>query len=842
MADVAHDASGPASPKPDEIAPQQASRPDSPDRGKLRVFISYSRDDLYFADQLNAALDICGFECFIDREGISGGEDWKRRLGNLIRDADTVVFVLSPTSARSEICAWEVEEAARLGKRILPVVCRQLKGASPPPRLRDLNYIFFYEDPKVSDSGFGTGLAKLVVALNTDFDWLREHTRYLQRATEWDRGGRPANRLLSGDDIAEAKAWVARRPKNAPEPTALHLDFIRASEEEAEARSSAQRKQLEAVAAAQAERGMALKKAEDAQRKRATMARIRNIALVAVSIFAVLAGWLYRNAEQQRTVAEEQRALAEEQRIVAEEQKEHANQILADATDIFAQVQSQMDTETKKRVVAVFQRGADHGDVPSMRNLGISYFNGYGVTQDYAKAREWYEKAAEKGEKVAMLGLALLYANGQGGTQDYAKAREWLEKAAEKGDASAMYSLGALYANGQGGTQDYIQAREWYEKAADKGNARAMVNLGVLNANGQGGQQDYAKAREWYEKAADKDNASAMFYLGLLYANGEGVTRDYAKAREWYEKAADKDDADAMGYLGWLYDTGQGVARDYVKARKWYEKAADKDNASAMFNLGLLYANGEGVTQDYAKAREWYEKAADKGNAIAMVNLGLIYAHGQGVTQDYAKAREWYEKAADKGDASAMGNLGLIYAHGQGVTQDYTKAREWYEKAADKGDAEAKANLEKLPIMEANGAGRYAEALQLQETLAARVEAVETERAGKPGEETEQALISVTWYALLAREFTKALTVADRAHALLPDDLSIETNRAHALMFLERGEEAQALYLAYKGKPVSEQDAKLWERVIAEDFAEFRKAGLTHPMMADIEKALGVSP
>jgi hypothetical protein len=35
--------------------------------------------------------------------------------------------------------------------------------------------------------------------------------RYLQRATEWDKGGRPANRLLSGDDIAEAKAWVAQQ-------------------------------------------------------------------------------------------------------------------------------------------------------------------------------------------------------------------------------------------------------------------------------------------------------------------------------------------------------------------------------------------------------------------------------------------------------------------------------------------------------------------------------------------------------------------------------------------------------------------------------------------------------
>ena len=116
MADVAHDAPALVSPKPDEIVPQQAGRPDSPDRGKLRVFISYSREDLDFSDQLAAALDSSGFECFIDREGISGGEAWKRRLGDLISEADTVVFVLSPDSARSETCNWEVEEAARLSK------------------------------------------------------------------------------------------------------------------------------------------------------------------------------------------------------------------------------------------------------------------------------------------------------------------------------------------------------------------------------------------------------------------------------------------------------------------------------------------------------------------------------------------------------------------------------------------------------------------------------------------------------------------------------------------------------------------------------------------------------
>ena len=572
MADIAHDASGP-SPKPGDVAPQQASRPDSPEGDELRVFVSYSRDDLRLAGQLVAALNACGFECFIDREGISGGEKWKQRIGNLISEADTVVFMLSPASARSEICAWEVEEAARLGKRILPVNCRPLEGASPPPRLRDLNYVFLYEDPKVKDSGFGTGLKTLVASLNTDFDWLREHTRYLQRATEWDSGGRPANRLLSGDDIAEAKDWAARRPKSAPEPTSLHLDFIRASEEEAEARSSAQRKQLEAMAAAQAECQKALHEAEEAQRKRAT----------------------------------------------------------------------------------------------------------------------------------------------------------------------------------------------------------------------------------------NEGNAEAMFNLGLLYANGQGVTQDYVRAREWYEKAAEKGFPSAMGNLGVLYHNGQGVAQDYVRAREWYEKAAEKGFPRAMGNLGVLYHNDQGVAQDYAKAREWYEKAAANGNATAMLNLGQLYEEGWGVAQDYGKAREWYEKAADK------------------------------------GEPRAKAQLEQLPIRAAD-AGRYAEALQLQEALAVKVEEAETKREGNPAKETAQALQGVAWRALFAREFTKALTASDRAHALLPDDLGIETNRAHALMFVERGKESKALYLSHKGKPVSEEDAKLWERAIAEDFAEFRKAGLTHPMMADIEKELGVSP
>lgn len=39
------------------------------------------------------------------------------------------------------------------------------------------------------------------------------------------------------------------------------------------------------------------------------------------------------------------------------------------------------------------------------------------------------------------------------------------------------------------------------------------------------------------------------------------------------------------------------------------------------------------------------------------------------------------------------------------------------------------------------------------------------------------------------------------------------------------------------GKKISQVDGLLWEDVIAEDFTQLRKAGLDHPLMAEIEAA-----
>ena len=167
--------------------------------------MSYSRNDLEFADQVVAALEAFGFNLLIDRHDISGGEDWEKRLGTLIAEADTVVFLLSPSALQSKRCDWEIAETDRLSKRLLPVMIKPLGSTPVPERFQALNYIFFYPEPKAPGSGFGQGLADLVQALNTDLEWVREHTRLGQRAAEWQAGGQSENRLFSGVDIAAAK-------------------------------------------------------------------------------------------------------------------------------------------------------------------------------------------------------------------------------------------------------------------------------------------------------------------------------------------------------------------------------------------------------------------------------------------------------------------------------------------------------------------------------------------------------------------------------------------------------------------------------------------------------------
>jgi TIR domain-containing protein len=194
---------------------------------KLRIFISYSRkDSSAFADELMVGLELAGFAPFLDRTDIAAGEDWEARLGGLIEQSDTVLFVISPEAVKSERWMWELNRAIDLSKRLAPVVYKPVPERDFPEKLRRLNFVFFD-----GGAGFSGPLSQLAEGLRVDIDWIREHTQLGELARRWDRRGRPESLLLRGQDFDAAKVWIDAWKAPAPEITDTQRAFIEASEE-----------------------------------------------------------------------------------------------------------------------------------------------------------------------------------------------------------------------------------------------------------------------------------------------------------------------------------------------------------------------------------------------------------------------------------------------------------------------------------------------------------------------------------------------------------------------------------------------------------------------------------
>lgn len=188
---------------------------------KIRVFISYSRKDSAFVDQLEAALKARGFDTMIDRSEIYAFEDWWKRIEAVISRADTVVFVLSYDSAKSGVALREVAYAASINKRVAPIVFRRVEDSLVPDVLRRLNFIFFDEQEH-----FEANADQLAEAMQTDIGWIRQHTDYGEAARVWSARGRLDGLLLHSPVLEEAERWIEARPHRSLEPTPQIRSFI----------------------------------------------------------------------------------------------------------------------------------------------------------------------------------------------------------------------------------------------------------------------------------------------------------------------------------------------------------------------------------------------------------------------------------------------------------------------------------------------------------------------------------------------------------------------------------------------------------------------------------------
>jgi TPR repeat protein len=344
-----------------------------------------------------------------------------------------------------------------------------------------------------------------------------------------------------------------------------------------------------------------------------------------------------------------------------------------------------------------WNQAGDSGDANAKFQLGLMYQNGWGVVQDEAQCRWWFDAAAQLGHAQAQLAVAKLLE----AELNFQRALVLYEEVAGRGDPEACAALGQFYWLGLGCPKDDFLGLTWTLKAAEMGQSQALMSLGQWSA-----LESQRIIHACLNRAAYAGSPEAQCAMGLIYSEGKDVPKEMMQARDWFIDAAEQGDAKAQWNLALMLISGtEGVKKDLKRAFVLCQEAALQGFVPAQASLGILYAK----MKKPDKAAEWWRLAAEQGDPEAQFNLALAFSKGLGVVQDATLAVDWLARAAEQGVASAQSKLGLLYATGESVTLDPIEAHKWFVIASQNGDKAAKANvghselqLDPMQVAEAN--------------------------------------------------------------------------------------------------------------------------------------------
>jgi hypothetical protein len=121
------------------------------------LFLSYSRQDSPFADNLLDKLEGAGFQVWIDYQSLVPAKPWLEQICQGITDAEMVLLIVSRTSMASEYASLEIETAYELKKRVILII---LEAVELPEWLKTLEWVDFRKS-------FAKGMAELTRVLHS---------------------------------------------------------------------------------------------------------------------------------------------------------------------------------------------------------------------------------------------------------------------------------------------------------------------------------------------------------------------------------------------------------------------------------------------------------------------------------------------------------------------------------------------------------------------------------------------------------------------------------------------------------------------------------------------------
>ena len=403
------------------------------------------------------------------------------------------------------------------------------------------------------------------------------------------------------------------------------------------------------------------------------------------------------------------------------------------------------------------------------------------------------------------------------------------------------------------------------------GNARALTTVLVILEK-LGATRDVTSA-ERENRTIKFPRAPTMAEYDLLYAAAREKERQYYRAIvERHEETTD----DAVGSLIRTGDKfeSEGKFDDALKAycqqiAICVAQLADgpsktvlqSDYKRAIARIGLL-ADQLVYAGDFAAALTCADEAIAHGAGINLTWIQLIRAHANMFLGGSSEARDFYLGFRSKKNE-------MLTSWETVILQDFSRLRkaghshplmaEIEKKLIDAGWMAHGRRNEKTTAPAINGddqqfimlnpdhvqtgallaeQGKLDDAADVYWRVIAKCQ---TRLAKEPGHaETRQLFdLVVVRLGVLAEQFihrgrfATAMELSQELVAIVPDQYRLHAVRAHAMMFTGREDQAQGLYVKYRGQKVGND---LWETIVLTDFNNYRQTGRSHPLMDKIER------
>ena len=406
---------------------------------------------------------------------------------------------------------------------------------------------------------------------------------------------------------------------------------------------------------------------------------------------------------------------------------------------------------------------------------------------------------------------------------------------------------------------------------AQSGNARALTT--VLAILEKLGATNDVTSEERQNRTIKFPRAPTMAEYDLLYA----AARE--KERQHYRAIVERHEPRAGDAAGSLIRTGDNLADEgkFDDARKAYcqqiadcavQLAANPDDSAlqslskhAIARLGLL-ADQVLIIGHFAQALQWAEDAITHGLGLNLTWIQLIRAHAKMFLGRTGEARDFYLNFQSKKNEMFTSWETIIlrdFARLQKAGHSHPLMTEIEKRLVEAGWTAEGRHIQKAaaPTINADDQqfmmlnpghvqtaalladhGKLDEAADVYRRNLAKYQARLAKEPRHP--ETQQLLdLVVVRLGVLAEQFiyrgrfATALELAQELIAVAPERHQLHAICAHAMMFLGREDDAQALYLRYRGQKIGSES---WEAAVLANFNKLRQTGRSQPLMDKVER------